>query len=209
VVVSLLLVAQFLLILSMRATGLMSLLLAVGVVAAAARVPPIRLGCRHCIAGGAPAVVPMVAGVVSRLSLAVYIAATAGVTLALVVGLLMLHSNLSVFEWSSAAFTSEGAHDQSFNELLRIQNFAGGQVPIRIFCLLLIGLCIGGFLVRRDRAPSSGATVLGYACIWACVGLRPPPASGSGTWRRCGHCGLPGRAGGGRADGGGAGWLEA
>ncbi len=174
VVVSLLLVAQFLLILSMRATGLMSLLLAVGVVAAAAFAVH-QSG--WVVVTASLAVLPQLfrwwRESSNRLSLAVYIAATAGVTLALVVGLLMLHSNLSVFEWSSAAFTSEGAHDQSFNELLRIQNFAGGQVPIRIFCLLLIGLCIGGFLVRRDRAPSSGATVLGYACIWACVGLAP------------------------------------
>ncbi|MDQ1305165.1 MAG: arabinosyltransferase, partial [Actinomycetota bacterium] len=173
-VVSLLLVAQFLLILRIRNTGRMSLLLAVGVVAAAAFAVH-QSG--WVVVTASLAVVPQLLRwwreSSNRLSLAVFLAATAGVTLALVVGLLMLFSNLSVFEWSSAAFTSEGAHDQSFNELLRIQNYAVGQVPIRIFCLLLIGLSIGGFLVRRDRAPSSAATVLGYAAVLACVGLLP------------------------------------
>ena len=174
IVVSLLLVAQFLLILRLRRTGQMSLLIAVGVVAAAAFAVH-QSG--WVVVTASFAVIPQLLGwwreSSERLSLAVFVATSAAVTAALMIGLLMLHSNLSVFQWSSAAFISEGAHDQSFNELLRIQNFAGGQVPIRIFCLLLIGLSIVGFLVRRDRAPSSAATLLGYASVLACVGLVP------------------------------------
>ncbi len=89
----------------------------------------------------------------------------------LVVGLLMLHSNFAVASWSNTAFSREGVHDLMFKELERLDSFAGGQAPLRVLCLALVGLAIVGFLVRVPRKPDSAATLLGRVALWSLLGL--------------------------------------
>lgn len=114
------------------------------------------------------ALLPAIARNRSRWPIVGTVAALSGATL---VGLLAMHSNLSVMMWANEQFTSQGFHNRAFDELARVVAFRSGQAPVREFAAVLIILGIIGFTVRPDRRADKDASILGWASICAIAGL--------------------------------------
>lgn len=97
--------------------------------------------------------------------------AAAATTIGLTVALMMIHSNLAVFNFSRESFAGEGVHDLTFDELLRVKNFASGQAPLRVVCLGLVLIAALAFLLRRKRRRGTLGTWIGYAALCSLAGL--------------------------------------